>query len=1504
MKKRILTVLFALVMLTVFAPTVAYAGTVTVKYNPGTNGEGSVQSYIVEANTPYQLAGAIYTRTGYVQNFWTTSDNGTPQYTLLYNMSRLTADLDLYPTWTVASYLATVNVNKDGSVWTDHGKSFGLYQSGTKKYDLNVSGSTATISALTGTYDVYEGASDTGVDIVVSSGGTNTATLNYYTLELSADAGTYSPNGGGIYLAGRSVLIDVMVNSGYTWNQWTSNNTALLENTSTKSTNITMPSGAVKLTANTTLNSYTISYNLNGGNATNPAVYQYTTAAFTLSNPTRNGYSFVGWSGTGLAGSDNQLVTITTASTGDKSYTANWKANAPLTAPEASIVTARADTSLIITTETEYEYSLDRTNWFSGTGGSYTFSGLTAGTSYNLVRRVAAVTTGNLSAASDASPALAVSTKNAAPAAPSISITSASQNLVIVGYVAGAEYSKDNGLTWQPGNEFNGLAPATQYTFAIRIKETDDTVAGIKATRTQYTAAATPALGAGYSFNYSTEIITISSGYQVSSASDFFTANLVASDSALTPGGTYYVRVAEAGGVPASDRVAFTLPARPEPPSAMAVSKTANTITITQISGQEYKLNSGVWQDSGIFTGLSPNTDYTVYTIVKATGTTFASADYSMSVTTKSVANIIVPTLSAVTYNPASTLAGITLPSGWAWRYPSTVPTVAFSGYDAVYTPTDTATVDYSGVTGYADTSGTVTITQAIGLTVNRATPTAADFNYSPPASLDYSGTSKTVMVEAKDSILDMDTVTVKYYLGEVLTEPMNAGTYTVKIDIAQGDNYAAVTQLTDDAWTFSIAKIPQESLSITSKPAIITYGDTFTLATTGGSGTGLVTWAVTAGNSATVSTDGNVTITGIGATTISATKAADDNHAAAITDTYTFTPEALQLTVDSPTADGGWTKVYDGSMDFDKSSITVGGIINKVGEDAVAVSVATAIYDTADIGSADKTLTITYAIVGTNSENYSAPNNTVMNNASITPATPTVALVKKTAVFTGSVIEIGEATVTGIASEGAITANYEGSEDHDGLITYTYYTKDTCTNEDKTTVDKSGAEAIGGAPKTGGTYYVKATIPSNGNYAGAESAIVTLTIYYPSSGQNLTSAPVIVDGKTVDMGTSEVKGNITTVVVDQKKMTEQLNDAKDSVVIPITSKTDTASAQLVMQNVESMAQRGVSLTVMAGDVSYSIPSGAVDTKEALKALGASDSSKVPFNITISKLSNSSVTIQKGTLMVPPVAFTVKATYNGKSIEVEKFGSYVQRVIEIPTGTDPKSITTAVVLGGDGTQRHVPTEVYKENGKWYARINSMTNSIYGLIENSVSFTDTNSKWYHESVTEIASREIISGIGENRFAGERAITRAEFSAILVRALGLPTESQGAEIFSDVNPKRWYYGVVGTAYDYGLVTGKSREKFDPNGNITRQESMTMIARAATLALYEGKSDSLSGFSDVDGIKSWALDAVKFNVGSGLIVGNKGKLRPQDEISRAETAAVVLRMLQNSKLIDVRE
>jgi hypothetical protein len=81
------------------------------------------------------------------------------------------------------------------------------------------------------------------------------------------------------------------------------------------------------------------------------------------------------------------------------------------------------------------------------------------------------------------------------------------------------------------------------------------------------------------------------------------------------------------------------------------------------------------------------------------------------------------------------------------------------------------------------------------------------------------------------------------------------------------------------------------------------------------------------------------------------------------------------------------------------------------------------------------------------------------------------------------------------------------------------------------------------------------------------------------------------------------------------------------------------------------------------------------------------------------------------------------------------------------------------------------------------------------------------------------------------------------------------------------------------------------------------MAMAQRAAKIAEFTGTNGSLASFTDSDKISAWAKSAAEFNVGSGLIVCSNDELRSGEDISRAETATVILRLLQKAELVDVR-
>ena len=171
---------------------------------------------------------------------------------------------------------------------------------------------------------------------------------------------------------------------------------------------------------------------------------------------------------------------------------------------------------------------------------------------------------------------------------------------------------------------------------------------------------------------------------------------------------------------------------------------------------------------------------------------------------------------------------------------------------------------------------------------------------------------------------------------------------------------------------------------------------------------------------------------------------------------------------------------------------------------------------------------------------------------------------------------------------------------------------------------------------------------------------------------------------------------------------------------------------------------------------------------------------------------------------------------------------------------------------------------------------------------------------------MGSRLVISGIGGDLYNPDQAITRAEFAAIMVRAMGLKAEI-GTTPFSDVRSSDWYNGAVQTALDHKLISGYEDGTFRPQQRITREQAMVMIARAMEVTGLseqlpaQDMNNNLQSYVDAKQVSAWARDSVADVLQAEIITGrSNSQLAPQAFISRAEVAVIIQRLLQQSKLI----
>ncbi|MBP1994297.1 S-layer homology domain-containing protein [Paenibacillus eucommiae] len=247
-------------------------------------------------------------------------------------------------------------------------------------------------------------------------------------------------------------------------------------------------------------------------------------------------------------------------------------------------------------------------------------------------------------------------------------------------------------------------------------------------------------------------------------------------------------------------------------------------------------------------------------------------------------------------------------------------------------------------------------------------------------------------------------------------------------------------------------------------------------------------------------------------------------------------------------------------------------------------------------------------------------------------------------------------------------------------------------------------------------------------------------------------------------------------------------------------------------------------------------------------------------------------------LVLPPLEFAITANNGDRSIEVSAFNAYVERTIVLPNNVDPSRITTAVVVEKDGTVRHVPTRVERTtDGRYVAIVSSLTNSTYSVVWHPITFSDVEGHWAQDTVNDMGSRMVVNGIDETRFAPDRAVTRAEFASMLVRGLGLRLE-RGAAVFADVDAAAWYADAVSTAYAHQLIEGFGDGSFKPGDSVTREQAMTMIAKAMTMTglkdrLASANADAkLQPFADAGQIAAWARQGAADTIAASIIAGSR--------------------------------
>ena len=183
---------------------------------------------------------------------------------------------------------------------------------------------------------------------------------------------------------------------------------------------------------------------------------------------------------------------------------------------------------------------------------------------------------------------------------------------------------------------------------------------------------------------------------------------------------------------------------------------------------------------------------------------------------------------------------------------------------------------------------------------------------------------------------------------------------------------------------------------------------------------------------------------------------------------------------------------------------------------------------------------------------------------------------------------------------------------------------------------------------------------------------------------------------------------------------------------------------------------------------------------------------------------------------------------------------------------------------------------------------------------SAHFTDIHAAdWYHEAVDFAVENGLFGGMSATTFEPNTAMTRAMLVTVLWRYADQPLE--GSNGFADVPAGQWYTDAVAWAAYNNIVGGVGNNRFDPNGNITREQMATILYRYANaIGLDTTERETLGYFPDGNQVSPWAKDATSWAVAYGLVGGTNingvAYLDPQGGATRAQVATILMRFIKN--------
>ena len=440
--------------------------------------------------------------------------------------------------------------------------------------------------------------------------------------------------------------------------------------------------------------------------------------------------------------------------------------------------------------------------------------------------------------------------------------------------------------------------------------------------------------------------------------------------------------------------------------------------------------------------------------------------------------------------------------------------------------------------------------------------------------------------------------------------------------------------------------------------------------------------------------------------------------------------------------------------------------------------------------------------------------------------------------------------TVASQAGSVTISNNKTAATYGDEPFTFTYTANKAATvtssNPSVATVqDNNGTVTV--TIVGAGTTEISVGFAGGTDYSAA-SAKFTLTVNKATPSIKISASPsTLTGGGSVELTVSGVPTEGKLAVTCDNDITVTAKDGKYTAALPNETKDYTFKADYT----------GTDLYNNASDTCVV----SVTYKGSSHHSSSSSSSSTSNTVSASTASNGKVALDKSTAKkgdTVTVTVTPDAGY-----QLDKL-----------TITDAKGKTVNVTKKSDGKYTFTMPDSKVTITPTFSKIEDTKPSKNGFDD--VASSD----WFADAVKYVADKGLMNGTDDNQFSPNASTTRGMLMTVLARYAGEDTTG-GAT---------WYEKGMEWAKAKGVSDGTN-----PNADITREQLVTMLYRYAGSPKADGKLDS---FSDSASVSSYAENAMQWAVANGIVNGSNGKLNPQNNATRAEVAAILMRFCEMSK------